>query len=131
VQEGEVDVHRAREEVHVRRLAGNGYEQLLALDPVAQVEQLALGADASDRVGPLQAALLAQDVDRLELLVDVELLLNLALLLGDAREALRVLLALCAGRCKACLLAFQGRVRNPQQRHAAGDQRERDEQRQR
>ena len=43
-------------------LPGAEVQQPLALDAVAQVEQLALHADAVDRVGPLQAPLLAEDV---------------------------------------------------------------------
>ena len=74
MQQVELHAHGAGEELDVARLAGHGLEQLLPVDAVGEVEQLALVADAGDGVGPLQAPLLADDVEGLELLVDVELL---------------------------------------------------------
>ena len=51
-----------------------------------------------DGVGPFQAPLLPEHAQLLELLVHVELRLDLALLLRDARQALGALLALAPRR---------------------------------
>ena len=63
VQQRELHVHGAGEEVDVARLARRRDEQLLPVDAVGEVEQLALRTDARDGVGPLQAPLLAEDVE--------------------------------------------------------------------
>ena len=130
MQQRKLHAHGAGEEVDVGRLARRRDQQLLALDAVAQVEQLALRADAGDGVGPLEAPLLAEDVELLEALVDVELLVDLALLLGDARQALGVLAALGLRRREACRCAVRSERRQPRSADAGGDQRRGDERRQ-
>src|SRR4051794_502316 len=87
-------MHRARMEVHIRRLARHRHERALALDAVAQVEQLAARANSSQGIRPFQTPLLAEDVEALELLVHLDLLAHFALLFGDARQPLAVLRSL-------------------------------------
>src|SRR4051812_4174833 len=97
MQEGELDFHGARVEVDLAGLALHGAERPLAIDHVAQVEQLALCPDAANGIGPFEAAFLAQDVELPEPPVDVDLLFDLALLLRDALQTLAVLPALALG----------------------------------
>src|SRR5207245_1361935 len=126
VQQGELDLHRARVKVDVGRLARRGAEQALALDDVAQVEQLALRADAGDRVGPFEAALLAEDVEALQALVDIDLLIHFALFLGDTRQPLVALPALGLRRAEPRLRVAQRASRAPDERRADAEQRGRD-----
>src|SRR5206468_3174949 len=117
-------------EIHVGGLAGRRDQQLLPVDAVAQVEQLALIADAGDGVGPFQPVLLAQDVELLQLLIDVELLLDLALFLRDAGQAFGAFPAVGLGRGKPQLGAAHRLLGAPHQAGAGGDQRQRGEARQ-
>src|SRR5574340_1521051 len=55
VQERQVYFHAARVKIHVGRLAGRRQEKLLALDAVAQIEQVALVADMRESVCPFEA----------------------------------------------------------------------------
>src|SRR5437879_5796937 len=122
---GELHLHGAGVEIHVGGLAGRRDQQLLPVDAVAQVEQLALSADAGDGVGPFQPVLLAQDVELLQLLIDVELLLDLALFLRDAGQAFGAFPAVGLGRGKPQLGAAHRLLGAPHQAGAGCDQRQR------
>src|SRR5581483_6358464 len=123
MQERELHFHGARVEVHLAGLALHRAEQALALDDVVQVEELALRANAADGIGPFEPAFLAQDVELPEAPVEVDLLLDLALLLGDTRQALIVLPALGLGGGEVTPGARQRFAGDIEQREAAGEQR--------